>query len=724
MCRFYIILLCVIVYLVSSTARQLENKSVLSKRSSNIDLSENGKIHEEISKLMNSTNIKDKSRHYSEYPHLPGSKRCKELAGEMAKQWKEYGLDRTEMFKYRALLSFPEKPAEIHLMENDSAQKKLTVKNEPAYSDSEKKGDIVYPFNAFSIPGSVNGELVYVNYGLDEDYEEVEKLDIQLKDKIFLIRYGTPSPRSKLIGRAEKKGAKGVIFYSDPSDYTYDGKEYPKGWMLNKYGVQRGSIYELAGDALSIGYPSKEHYFRENESIYKYQNKIPAQPISAEAAEEIFKFIDGDTSNTPDGFKGELNVSYALKSGNGKTVTLKVHNKLEEKDTYVVCGSLYGGGEPDRYILMGNHRDAWTYGAADPVSGSAAMDEIARALGHYHKKTKYRPRRSIKICSWGAEEAGMIGSTEWADENAHFVSSKVVAYLNVDMAVEGNYTVQIKSLDHMVESIFQASKHVKSPDSDNNLFKDMCKKHAKLDKKTSDLEEPNYDKPGAVSDNKHFSQRYGISVSDYRYIYNKLDFPKLTVHNANYHTLYDSFGWMSKFVDPKFDHHLALGRLWMQHALILADAIVIPFDLTKYAKQVQKLFLELEDKYESVLSQNKVSFDYAKSRLKTLISDTESFHKYVKKVNSSKLDPGKLRSLNDRIMHFEKNFILESNTGKLMLKHIVYSTPEYFYGIVFSITEDPGEDWDNVRKELTLFVWCVDMAIRSMNIDELKMLDS
>ena len=583
----------------------------------------------------------------------------------------------------------------------------------------------IYPFNAYSVSGNITGELVYCNYGLEKDYVALEELGATLGKKIFLLRYGAPTSRSELIERAVHYGAIGIIFYSDPYDHAYNGQEYPHGWMLNNFGVQRGSVwnlYETTSDALSIGYPSKEQYFRAKTLPENFQYKIPSQPISASTASEIFSFLNDNSVKLPSTFKGNLNITYLVQSGRSRTVTLNVSNKLEDKESFVVCGTLFGYEEPDRYIMVGNHRDAWVYGAADPVSGSAVMTEIIRVLGQYKREDEFRPRRSIMACSWGAEEAGMQGSTEWADENSKFLSNKVIAYLNVDMAVEGNYTIQIKSLRHMIRSIFEAAKHVQSPDVPNTtLYQDMQHKHAKLLNLSHDLENPEYKAPGGDSDDIRFAQRYGIAVSDYRYIYNKMEFP-LLLHNGHYHTLYDSFDWMSKFVDPSFEHHVTIGQLWLKHALILSNSLIIPFDVEGFCQQMETYFHEFEGEYSSSLKQHNVSLEFAKSRINYLVIQASNFQKNIGDIRIEKASFIIRRAINDNIMNFEKHFILQTNVGQQPLKH-VYVTGKKFSGIIHAITNNPGNKWDNVRREITLLVWCVDMANISLDLSELMLND-
>ena len=170
-----------------------------------------------------------------------------------------------------------------------------------------------------------------------------------------------------------------------------------------------------------------------------------------------------------------------------------------------------------------------------------------------------------------------------------------------------------------------------------------------------------------------------------------------------------------------FEHHVALGRLWLHHALILSDSIIIPFNLTAYAKQVLTIFIELEHEYSTELKKYNVTLDFAKNRINALVTQAARFDDVIRTTPTSKLSDSMIRAINDRLMHFEKNFILESEVGKQKLKHVIYSTKENFYGIVNAITDEPGENGDNIRKEVTLFVWCVDMATRSLDLSELRM---
>ena len=675
---------------------------------------------------MKSGNIKKNLRYLTQYPHQPGGERNRKLAEDIASQWKKSGFDKTEIFRYNIYMSFPKSPGEISLRRKGKVKKKLIIKNEPPFDDSEKKGKLLYPFNAYSPKGSVTAEYIYGNYGRGSDFRTLRKLGIKISGKIMIFRYGK-AYRSSKVRRAEQYGAVGVIIYSDPFDFTYSGREYPTGWMLNRYGVQRGTTNRLSGDALSLGYPSKPNYFRINPKKYKGNPKIPSQPISYSTAYEILKFMRGNSIPLPTGFQGGLNFKYLLSSGKGRTITLKVSTVLETREILTVCTSLYGSQEPDRYVMLGNHRDSWTYGAADPSSGTATMMEIVRSFGKVKRKTGWRPRRSIMACSWGAEEPGVLGSTEWADENHRFITEHVAAYLNVDMAVEGNFTIRLKALNFVEKAIYRAAKLIRAPDKPKKtLYDDWLGKSSMLANRR--LSKPPSVTPTSASDYKALWNTYGTTIADLRYDYSKKDYPKLAT-NGHYHTRYESFGWMSKYVDPKFIYHLAIGKLWAGISLVIADSTIIPFNLVTYAKQVKYYLNHFEESYQSTLKIRQISLSFAQQRLNALIEKTKLFHNYVKNSNPFRIRAYELRSINDKLMNFERNFLLADISRKKSVRHVIYSSAPYqlkrtkFPGIseaIYFASKSDKDDWDEVRKQITLVIWCFDTANRSLDFDEWK----
>jgi len=667
--------------------------------------------------------IKENLRYLTEYPHPAGRQVSKDQADHLKKLWTEQGLDQVDIHKYNILLSYPNNPGQITIFDDGTEIKKLVIDNEPAIDDTEKKGEVLYPFNAFSPKATVTGEYVYINYGRDSDFEAVEKLGINVKGKIAFMRYGKTARGAK-VERAQVRGCLGVILYSDLSDTTIPGKEYPNGWMANKDAIQRGTINRLAGDALSLGRPAKDNYFRIDQSKEDKLPKIPSQPISFTQAYHIFSAMQDDSIALPDGWQGSHNVSAKLQSGKKVTITLNVDTKLETRPTYTVCGKLYGRTEKDRYVVFGNHRDAWTYGAADPSSGSACLMEAVRVMGA-KTKSGWRPRRSLMFCSWDAEEPGTLGSTEWADDHHKFIMDQVVAYLNIDMAVEGNFTVRLKVIDIMEDGVFDAAKEMPAPDdASKSLYQDWLEKSALLDKKSlAETKKPKTYTPIAGSDYKCFWHTYGTSILDTRYLFSKVDYPFLST-NGHYHTRYESFGWMSKYVDPDFLYHKTITKLWLSHGLRMADSSLIPLNVLKYCLQLKSFFDKFETAHTKYLQPQNIKLDFMKERIDVLVEEAKKFVKAVEE-KKDKLNALELRAVNDIIMQFERNFLSNQMNIHTSARNVVYSSPQKtlepsqkFPGIqhaMYFAQNGLVKDWDEVKKQITLVVWCIDTAIRSLS---------
>ncbi|XP_047129884.1 glutamate carboxypeptidase 2 isoform X1 [Hydra vulgaris] len=686
--------------------------------------------HRIITDSMSNMKIRDNLKYLTELPHLPGSERNKVLGQEIAKQWEESGFDKVDEYKYNIYLPSPNKPGVIYALNEDgSVEKNITINNEPAFFDSEKKGDVVYPFNAFGTSGEVIAPIVYCNYGEQKDFAELEKLNISLKGKILLFRYGKASRSAKVL-QTELRGGVAAIIFSDPYENSKPGDIYPNGFTGNNYSIQRGTANRINGDSLSEGYPSKDGYFRLSEAKYNTLSnvKIPSQPISEDHANQLFRYFKDDSVPVPASFIGKL-PKYVLQSG--RNFSLLTDIKFETKSSYTYCGTIYGEIEPDRYVLLGNHRDAWIYGAADPSSGTAAIMEIGRALGSYKKEKNWRPQRSIKICSWGAEEPGVLGSYEWADEHRQFLMNNVVLYINVDMAVEGNFSVRLRALDYYAKNVFDASKNLASADNPNKtLYQDWIEKSAQLLKKPlSDVKEPKNDMITSGSDYKALWHLYGVASGDFRYYFSRIDYPLLS-QNAQYHTRYESFDWMTKFVDPNFKYHLTIGRLMLGSALLASDKIIVPLFVVDYVNQVKFFLNKFNQSYATILSKQGISLDFAKAKSEELLRKAERFQSYVDSLSEKDLsNPYVVRKINDKIIHFEKNFLVQNLIRRVGVAHVVYADTSFklkdekFPGIgeaIYFASKNTTDDWDSVRKQITMLVWCFDTANISLDLDIVK----
>ncbi|KAF5927097.1 hypothetical protein HPG69_018364, partial [Diceros bicornis minor] len=385
-------------------------------------------------------NIRKFLYNFTRIPHLAGTEQNFQLAKQIQSQWKEFGLDSVELAHYDVLLSYPNEthPNYISIIDGDGNEIFNTSLFEPPPPGYENVSDVVPPFSAFSPQGMPEGDLVYVNYARTEDFFKLERdMKINCSGKIVIARYGKIF-RGNKVQNAQLAGAKGVILYSDPADYFAPGvKSYPDGWNLPGRGVQRGNILNLngAGDPLTPGYPANEYAYRRGITEAVGLPSIPVHPIGYYDAQ---KFLE--------------------------QVKMHIHSNNKVTRIYNVIGTLRGAVEPDRYVILGGHRDSWVFGGIDPQSGAAVVHEIVRSFGTL-KKEGWRPRRTILFASWDAEEFGLLGSTEWAEENSRLLQERGVAYINADSSIEGNYTLRVDCTPLMYSLVYNLTKELQSPDN-------------------------------------------------------------------------------------------------------------------------------------------------------------------------------------------------------------------------------------------------------------------
>ncbi|XP_052272882.1 glutamate carboxypeptidase 2-like isoform X3 [Dreissena polymorpha] len=377
---------------------------------------------------MKAENIRSNLKMLTEKPHLSGTEQNHELGRKLTEFWTEVGLDHVTLTPYKVQLSYPNETSlsYVELLDGNGNSVYKSNLTEPVLTPEENKPDVVPPFNAYSPPGNITGEIVYLNYGRVEDHLYLERnTSLTVKGKIVLVRYGKIF-RGDKVRQAEKRGAIGVILFSDPDDITSGivDKVYPDDWWLPPSGAQRGSIYLGVGDPLTPGYPAIESAYRKKDPD-EYMPGIPCHPVGYGIAVKIMEALAG--IEVPIDWRGKMNVTYKFGGSfntNGWKAHIFVSTAPKMVTTYNAFGIIRGAVEPDRYVLVGNHRDAWVFGALDPSSGTAAMMEMSRVMGNLLKSGKWRPRRSIVFCSWGAEEYGLVGSIEWVE---HY--TKVLCYI-------------------------------------------------------------------------------------------------------------------------------------------------------------------------------------------------------------------------------------------------------------------------------------------------------
>jgi len=464
------------------------------------------------------------------------------------------------------------------------------ILKEPALKEDATSGQSgqLPTYNAYSADGDVTGELVFVNYGLPQDYEVLDKLGIDVKGKIVIAKYGH-SWRGTKPKIAQEHGAIGCIIYSDPMDDGYfHGDVYPKGAFKNENGVQRGSVMDMViypGDPLTPGIGATEDAKRLDRLQAPNLLKIPVLPISYHDATPLLEALDGPVA--PDNWHGGLPFAYHIGPGKA-TVHLKVAFNWDIVPCYDVIAKIAGSKFPDEWVIRGNHQDAWVNGANDPISGQAALLEEAKSIGEL-LKTGWKPDRTLVYCSWDGEEPALIGSTEWVEEHEKELQQKAVVYINSDgngrgfLGVEGSH-----ALEPLMDEI---SKEVIDPQTNVSVFK-RSQDHRVINaagddarKKILDEKELTIGAMGSGSDYSSFIQHAGIPSLDIGYGGED--------NGGEYHSIYDSYDLYVKFKDPGFQYGVTLAETAGHAVLRMANADVLPFDFTHLYKTMDGYSNEL-----------------------------------------------------------------------------------------------------------------------------------
>uniref|UniRef100_A0A8C6QY68 Glutamate carboxypeptidase 2 n=1 Tax=Nannospalax galili TaxID=1026970 RepID=A0A8C6QY68_NANGA len=641
-------------------------------------------------------NIKNFLYNFTRTPHLAGTENNFELAKQIKSQWKEFGLDSVELVHYDVLLSYPNEthPNYISIIDEDGNEIFKTSLSEPPPPGYENISDIVPPFSAFSPQGMPEGELVYVNYARTQDFFKLERdMKINCSGKIVIARYGKVF-RGNKVKNAQLAGAKGIILYSDPADYFVSGvKPYPDGWNLPEGGVQRGNVLNLngAGDPLTPGYPANEYVYRHEFTEAVGLPSIPVHPIGYHDAQKLLE-----------------------------KVKLHIHSNNKVTRIYNVIGTLRGAVEPDRYVILGGHRDAWVFGGIDPQSGAATVHEIVRSFGVL-KKEGWRPRRTVLFASWDAEEFGLLGSTEWAEENSRLLQERAVGYINADSAIEGNYTLRVDCTPLFYSLVYNLTKELQSPDKGfegKSLYDSWSEKNPSPE--FSGM--PRISKLGSGNDFEVFFQRLGIASGRARYTRN------WETNNVSsyplYHSVYETYELVEKFYDPTFKYHLTVAQVRGGMLFELANSEVLPFDCQDYAvalKMYAEKIYNISKKHPQEMKKYMVSFDSLFSAIQNFTEIASKFNKRLQDLDKS--NPLLLRIMNDQLMYLERAFIDPLGLpGRPFYRHIIYAPSshnkyagESFPGIfdaLFDIKskEDPSKAWREVKRQISIASFTVQAA--------------
>jgi len=616
---------------------------------------------------------REELRRLTSEAHIAGSPEDYATAVYVRDQMRNFGLQ-SDLKEYQVLLPYPGTQSIVELI--SPRRERLQVREDVVREDPTSASRKIVPlYNGYGATGDITAPLVYVNYGLPDDYTALRKAGVDVKGKIAIARYGN-SFRGVKAKVAEENGAIGLIIYSDPADDGYtQGDVYPKGPWRPESAGQRGSVQFLfiyPGDPLTPGTPAVPGTPRLKKEEATNLPKIPVQPISYGDARRLLEPLRGPLR--PKNFQGGLPFTYHVGGSADVRVHLKTDIEFVTKTIWDVITRIDGAVEKDRWVVLGNHRDAWVFGAVDPNSGTTAMMELGRGLGQL-LKSGWRPRRSIVLCSWDAEEQGLIGSTEWAEDNATELKEKAVAYLNMDAAVSGpNFGAQ--SVPSMWKLIRSAAQEVRDPKTGKSVY-EAWRERAWENAPDGDR----YDPTG--KERMPAAPRIGAlgSGSDYTPFLQHLGVPSLDMSFGGdygvYHSAYDSFYWMSHFGDPDFKYHVAAAQIWGTVTLRITDARSLPFDYTDYATELREFVNET-----TRLANRKKLFDAfdAKPILKAIDNFSDEAEKIQKRRMEESLSDEKLRRMNDALIQAERAFVDERGLqGRTWFKHQIYA-PGFYTG--------------------------------------------
>ncbi len=516
-------------------------------------------------------------------PHHAGSPYEIKLADYVADEFKRAGLD-VARHEYGVLIPWPgERRIEIVAPE----AVKLQVEEETIPGDPwAAKPGILPAYNAYSPSGDVTGDVVYVNYGVPADYDTLKSLGVDVRGKIVLARYGG-SWRGIKPKVAAEHGAIACIIYSDPhEDGYFQGDVYPDGPFRGWGMIQRGSVMDMPrypGDPSTPDRPSKPGVERLPMDRIQTFSPIPVQPMSYRDGLEMLKRLRGPVA--PEPWRGSLPITYHVGPG-----PARVHMKLDmdygQRRLIDVVGRLTGAVFPDEWIIVGSHRDAWTFGASDSVSGHVSMMSVARALGEL-ARTGWRPMRSMLFVSWDGEEQGLLGSTEWVEELATELRAKAAVYVNRDAGASGpNFNSSaVHSLTPFVHELAQSM-----PMEGSRTLYDGWLSRAREQEPAKPGQPPLKAPPvgalGSGSDYTAFLDHVGIASLDMALNGRGGD--------GTYHSTYDDPAWFKKFMDPDFKYSVLAAQTTGVLLLRLANAEVLPFDYEAYGRQIQEYVAEIE----------------------------------------------------------------------------------------------------------------------------------
>jgi N-acetylated-alpha-linked acidic dipeptidase len=694
-------------------ASLLATTSILAAQSANVPASQFGyrdfahqaQIDREFLAVPDAKLAGEELKTLTAVPHVAASKEDYNTAIYVANKFKAAGLE-TTIVPYKAWLNLP---VSVRVEATDSSGHVLMQgpSKEHVSSDPYQDDPRVLPaFNGSSPSGDVTGDVVYANYGRPEDFRKLADDNIDLHGKIVLVRYGG-NFRGVKVYIAQQRGAVGVLIYSDPYDDGYfQGDIYPKGPYRPDTGVQRGSVqfmFKYPGDATTPGVastPSMSDSERLPPQKIDSLPSIPSLPISYKDASPILEHLGGPS--VPKGWQGALPFTYHMGGEGSVRVHLAQQMDYAQRTIWDVIGRIPGTDNPDAWVIAGNHRDAWVYGAVDPNSGTAAMLEAVHGIGAL-LKSGWKPKRTIYFCSWDAEEEGLIGSTEWVEDHAKQLDH-AVAYFNTDVGVSGPEfeAAAVPSLKQYVRDIASG---VPSPHGGSVL--DAWKTERARSGGSASMEETRAEGPqpaqaqvgdlGSGSDFTPFLQHAGVPSTDIgsrgRY--------------GVYHSVFDNYAWFTRFGDPTFAYEQQQARIFGLEVLHMADADVLPYDHVTYAKEIGAYLKDAQTKSDK--AGVRLDFTQANAAAGRMLSNAQSVY------SRQKVASGDLNALNSKLRQVEGDLLdPQGLPGRPWFRHTIYAPGEYtgYAAVVIPGVNEAidAKDSGRAQKELNDLTAALDRA--------------
>ena len=655
-------------------------------------------------------NLREDMRRLSARPHHVGSAYDQDNAEWILARFKEWGLD-AHIETFNVLFPTPK----VRVLEMIEPTKFTAKLEEPALAvdpTSNQKSEQLPTYNAYSIDGDVTAPLVFVNYGLPEDYEKLDRLGVSVKGAIVIAKY-YHSWRGVKPKVAAEHGAIGCLIYSEPQDDGYTREAvFPQGPMRNPDGVQRGSVMDFAsaspGDPLTPGIGATADAKRLSLKEAKSLSKIPVLPISYGDAQPLLAALQGPM--VPDSWRGTLPISYHVGPGPAK-VHLKVEFNWDIKPVNDVIAKIPGNVAPDEWIIRGNHHDAWVNGAEDPVSGTSPLLEEARALGLLLKQG-WKPRRTIIYAAWDGEEPMLLGSTEWVETHAEELRQHAAVYINSDANDRGLF--QMGGSHSLEQFINGVARDIEDPETKMTVWQrahlsQIAKAKAEDRKELRQREDLRIEALGSGTDFTGFLDHVGIASLNLGYGGED--------EQGIYHSVYDDFYWYTHFADSDFVYGRALAETIGTSVMRLADAEVLPFDFTDFADTVHHYTKDLEkllaDKQDEIRERNQeleegvfkarfdprrptvapqreevpphLNFAPMENAAEALTRSAERYDKALAKKESALSDMQEegLRMLNRKLMESERKLTNDDGLPRRpWYKHLLYAPGVYSgYGV-------------------------------------------